>query len=96
MQSNTPQLHQYIADCDSVLETYEGILCSFEQNLTQLSNEIKGLNDKAKSFQTLAKNRHQAEELLAGYIESGRFKPFSVFVCGSAPAFRSFFFSIFL
>eukprot|EP00656_Telonema_subtile_P012418 TRINITY_DN16251_c0_g1_i1.p1 TRINITY_DN16251_c0_g1~~TRINITY_DN16251_c0_g1_i1.p1 ORF type:complete len:679 (-),score=234.71 TRINITY_DN16251_c0_g1_i1:153-2189(-) len=68
-------LHNEIADCDSVLEDMEHMLTSFQKNLGNISSEIKHLQDESLSMKLKLRNRKAVEAKLRQFIDAVALPP---------------------
>ncbi|XP_055356610.1 vacuolar protein sorting-associated protein 52 homolog [Paramacrobiotus metropolitanus] len=65
---NIASLHSQIKNCDSALEVIEDMLHSFKTNLSNISSEIRSLQQQSASMSVKLKNRQAIRGELSQYI----------------------------
>jgi hypothetical protein len=65
----TVQLHLKVKSCDSILERVESMLEGFQDNLGDLSREIRHLQDQSTSMGIKLNNRRSVREYLSQLVD---------------------------
>eukprot|EP00003_Mantamonas_plastica_P022709 TRINITY_DN3916_c0_g1_i10.p1 TRINITY_DN3916_c0_g1~~TRINITY_DN3916_c0_g1_i10.p1 ORF type:complete len:704 (-),score=238.83 TRINITY_DN3916_c0_g1_i10:1057-2937(-) len=66
---NLGSLHSQIRECDDILAVMEGMLTTFQENLGNISSEIKYLQDESFSMNIKLKNRKAVEGDLGSFVQ---------------------------
>ncbi|KAL1919768.1 uncharacterized protein VTP21DRAFT_1699 [Calcarisporiella thermophila] len=71
-------LHQQIESCDSILETMENMLSTFQSDLGKISAEIQTLQDRSSSMAIKLKNRKGVEDKLSEVLDGLVVPPYMI------------------
>eukprot|EP00210_Caulerpa_lentillifera_P001709 g1642.t1 len=66
---NLASLHNQIHDCDRILATMEDMLGKFQTDLSQVSEEIRQLQNQSQVMSVKLKNRRAAENVLGDFVD---------------------------
>ncbi|PAA86508.1 hypothetical protein BOX15_Mlig013565g1 [Macrostomum lignano] len=66
---NIARLHRQIKDCDSVLERMEAMLCEFQSDLGNMSQEIQQLQQESVRMNVKLKNRQAVRGELSQFVD---------------------------
>ncbi|MCJ8735572.1 hypothetical protein PDJAM_G00248500, partial [Pangasius djambal] len=66
---NIASLHNQITACDSILERMEGMLSSFQADLSSISSEIETLQQQSVSMSVRLKNRQAVRSHLSQLVD---------------------------